>query len=607
MEGMSPDSQIRQRSRALSSLSSFSQDDDSTLPNYLESENESVTTDPLSDETRELLTVSAASPYPSVLSAGIGSTRPSPYVPPRRNSVSMSKKEAASHRRTQSEIGQGENGGETRGGVPGVPVEADPEGAIEAELGRLKIQLRERRLKTFSTRVALLIDGAIGSVIISPSERGASLSSTAVVAMGMTSRGLAESIFEPGCWDHDRVQAALVSFRDWYQHGLPISEVLIFEALLAWRFGFADDTPLSQEPEKGSAAFLLFHDVPAGLDAKIKACQGKSDELAYFLATSALLVHDVAMELDLLFTGGPRPAWSVTLEDALDAAAFSAFSLLVSHTNAELDPLLVAAFLDLPSPLEQASAAVQAAASLGLDTVPSLPKPEITPDSVFAVLDTLLASMAPWEPSVFAATKSAVISEVFKHINAVLCNELLLRGSHASVSGGLKLKMAVSQLEEWVVDVSLATDSDHIIHPRTRLLPLREIADMLIMPKDSLLSPQTREEVAPHFNSRQILALLRAFQPDSYDLDGVSDQTLAAIEASFEEPVSAGKGKGKGKRNGKGSKRMKLAIPDKIDPPLCDALHHSVLDELDVGDFDFPICFANQEGFDDFLPAKASC
>ncbi|KNC49486.1 uncharacterized protein AMSG_05502 [Thecamonas trahens ATCC 50062] len=538
----------------LSSLSSM--DDESTLPNYLESDPDSHATETFSGEVSPSATGefrSTGPVYPASLfmpgdggrpsparprATSITTARshsrqpslPSPHVPARRSSVTASR----AHRRSLSssvQINAELPVAQRSIGELGELPEPDPAGAISQELGRIKARLRERRLKLVGRRVALLVDGAIASVYLNPDDRAAALSSAALVTVGMSSRGLPDSIFEPEAWDHESVATAVAAFSNWYQHGLPISERLVFAAMVDWNFGFESQEALASATEllRNSPAALVVHDLPAALDAKVRASRAKPLELAYFLAVAALLVHDVSNELALAVGGArSRPAWARSLEDALDAAAYTAFSLLVGHYNQRLESaVVVGAFLDAPSTLETASARAAAAAAVGSATVPSLPRPALSPATVIAVLDELAAVVAPWHPEVFGDTRAAVVSAVFKHINAVLCNAVLVDSRGATVSGGLKLKMAVSELEEWLAQHPELSGGE--LPARERLVLVRELADVLVMPKDALLVAETRGQVAPHLSSHQLVALLHAVQTDDYDQVGVEPGLVESL------------------------------------------------------------------------------
>ena len=73
---------------------------------------------------------------------------------------------------------------------------------------------------------------------------------------------------------------------------------------------------------------------------------------------------------------------------------------------------------------------------------------------------------------------------------------------------------------------------------RARLGPLealRQVADVLVLPKERLEEPAFRRDVCPALGAVQLRRLLASYQPDDFDAEPVPASTLDALAAGPDE------------------------------------------------------------------------
>ncbi|XVF57835.1 hypothetical protein PTKIN_Ptkin07bG0014600 [Pterospermum kingtungense] len=122
-----------------------------------------------------------------------------------------------------------------------------------------------------------------------------------------------------------------------------------------------------------------------------------------------------------------------------------------------------------------------------------------------------------------------------------------------SFGAGAQLKNAIGNWSRWLTDLFGIDDDDSVgvenyednsdKRQDTSLKPfhlLNALSDLLMLPKDMLLSRPIREEVCPTFGATLIKRVLDNFAPDEFCPDPVPDAVLEALEA--EDPVEAREG-----------------------------------------------------------------
>jgi len=130
---------------------------------------------------------------------------------------------------------------------------------------------------------------------------------------------------------------------------------------------------------------------------------------------------------------------------------------------------------------------------------------------------------------IFKQVQEQFFRQVLYHVNERLFNTLLQRKELCKCGNGVLIKMATSQLEEW---------GEHVKHLnlrpviREQLEPIRNAADLLVMNKSALSEEQTRREICPALNDRQITHILRLYSPDEYDSEPVHPGLFTELSSS---------------------------------------------------------------------------
>ncbi|EGG16236.1 myosin [Cavenderia fasciculata] len=119
---------------------------------------------------------------------------------------------------------------------------------------------------------------------------------------------------------------------------------------------------------------------------------------------------------------------------------------------------------------------------------------------------------------VYDSTREMLFEQVFKYINSLLFNEILLRKDLCSLRSSIHLKMNISELEYW----SKGYGSEWAQRASNQLSQIKETIYVLMVDKTLVTDSETRKQVCPNLTDAQIKQLLTMYSPD---LD------------SFEEPV----------------------------------------------------------------------
>ncbi|KAE8680878.1 hypothetical protein F3Y22_tig00111366pilonHSYRG00267 [Hibiscus syriacus] len=117
----------------------------------------------------------------------------------------------------------------------------------------------------------------------------------------------------------------------------------------------------------------------------------------------------------------------------------------------------------------------------------------------------------------------------------------------ASFGAGAQLKNAIGNWSRWLTDLFGIDDENDQggsgDRQDTSVKPfhlLNALSDLMMLPKDMLLSRPIREEVCPTFGPSLIKRVLDYFVPDEFCPDPVPDVVLEALEA--EDPAEAREG-----------------------------------------------------------------
>jgi len=127
---------------------------------------------------------------------------------------------------------------------------------------------------------------------------------------------------------------------------------------------------------------------------------------------------------------------------------------------------------------------------------------------------------------VFAKLKEQFFLQVFYHMNERLFNSLLDRREFCKCGNGVRIKIAISSIEEWLSKM----DSALVNYWKKELAPIRQAAVVLVMNKSPLAEESTRQDVCPNLNAAQLSHLLNTYTPDEYDSEIVHPGVIASLD-----------------------------------------------------------------------------
>jgi len=127
----------------------------------------------------------------------------------------------------------------------------------------------------------------------------------------------------------------------------------------------------------------------------------------------------------------------------------------------------------------------------------------------------------------FSLLRASVFRQVYFRLNEKFLNSLLKQKELCTLGTALKLKMAIVQLENWLDGLGDQSIAQSV---RKEVSAIRQTADMLMMPKQSLLDDKIRKDVCGSLSVRQIHRLLENYTPDEYDPEKVANDVLKSFE-----------------------------------------------------------------------------
>lgn len=149
--------------------------------------------------------------------------------------------------------------------------------------------------------------------------------------------------------------------------------------------------------------------------------------------------------------------------------------------------------------------------------------------SVISVLSKTLSTFK--ENYIHGAIVQQFMAQTFYFINAYVFNAIVAPNSTLCTMGNaINMKMALTSLELWANEKGDMTSS-----AKNELSHLRQVSNVLIMNKSSMVDFNTRSEVCPDINLKQIRRLLQMYRPDEYDPDEVPKSVIRALPTEKEE------------------------------------------------------------------------
>ncbi|KAK9067366.1 hypothetical protein SSX86_014693 [Deinandra increscens subsp. villosa] len=120
---------------------------------------------------------------------------------------------------------------------------------------------------------------------------------------------------------------------------------------------------------------------------------------------------------------------------------------------------------------------------------------------------------------------------------------LPISSGKASFGAGAQLKNAIGNWSRWLTDLFGIDDDDYDVHENNKddtsfksFHLLNALSDLMMLPKDMLLSSTVRKEVCPTFGAALIKRILDTFVPDEFCPDKIPVVVLEALDSedSFE-------------------------------------------------------------------------
>jgi myosin heavy subunit len=123
-----------------------------------------------------------------------------------------------------------------------------------------------------------------------------------------------------------------------------------------------------------------------------------------------------------------------------------------------------------------------------------------------------------------------VLCQIFYFINCCVFNKMLEdKNPYCTPSNSFEIKLALSQLEEWV-QLHIPKSSDKL---HEQMAHTYEAATMLSMDKKMLIDDlELRRQIIPSLNPGQVYTLVKNFKPDSIAPDRVSDASLKKLKTA---------------------------------------------------------------------------
>lgn len=279
-----------------------------------------------------------------------------------------------------------------------------------------------------------------------------------------------------------------------YFRGIPVTASLLFRCMMQWN---------SFDRENSRFLDKLFESFEGILEKHLY----NNTHLLYWLCTCCFLLQLVRKEVQVISTCEEKSQNNPvkSFERRLQSLIGGYYTTLLRALYEKLDPILVPAILEQPP----------------LGTPPT--GGQMDAQSVISVLSAELHQLKL--NFISHDITEQFYRQVFYHLNERLFNTLLQRKELCRCGNGVLIKMAVSQLEEWVLSTKIHRNVSE------QLAALRNAADVLVMNKAVLAEWQDRREACPALNDKQIYHILRNYTPDEFDQEPVHPAVLAELSA----------------------------------------------------------------------------
>jgi len=233
----------------------------------------------------------------------------------------------------------------------------------------------------------------------------------------------------------------------------------------------------------------------------------------YWFSSSSMLLYLMKSELQILGSSTDEkydvPKNIQFFQDKLSDELYALYNRLLQHVYEQTESDLISAILEQGLP--QAN-------NRSLDSLIRF---------LFNFWDNFKSNF------VFGKLKDQFFRQLFYHMNEKLFNTLLNRQELCGCGNGVRIKMAISSIEEWLSKI----DTNLTVYWRKELAPIRQAAVVLVMNKSSLAEESIRQDVCPSLNATQLIHLLNMYNPDEYDSETVHPGVIASLDVDSRDTL----------------------------------------------------------------------
>eukprot|EP01119_Soliformovum_irregulare_P015841 TRINITY_DN4522_c0_g1_i1.p1 TRINITY_DN4522_c0_g1~~TRINITY_DN4522_c0_g1_i1.p1 ORF type:complete len:817 (+),score=210.20 TRINITY_DN4522_c0_g1_i1:136-2586(+) len=278
--------------------------------------------------------------------------------------------------------------------------------------------------------------------------------------------------------------------------GTPISAYLIFRSILHWRVFDSTSNPTLER-------------ILDAIDKVAYKERANLKLLVYWLMSTATLLHFLKSELNYVSSGN------------FDENSFQESQSPIQIFEKKLKNLIQKFFTFL------SDNAFREIERIGISCILESPESKMSPKGS---TEGLIPSLAKFlrvfrENSLSESLTNQFFQQLFYRLNQYWFNTLLSRRDLCRCGNGIYMKMALSEVEEWASRISPALGE----LARSELSHVKETGDIFMMNKAQLVNVQTRRDICPHLNNRQLSHLLSMYYPDEYDPESVHPGVLASL------------------------------------------------------------------------------
>lgn len=199
---------------------------------------------------------------------------------------------------------------------------------------------------------------------------------------------------------------------------------------------------------------------------------------------------------------------------------YDTFASALGKAYFAIDSIVVAAMVEYQQQQQQGGAKAAAPAKPAASAAAATTK---SPAHVIAILAEVL--QAATEVKLPQAMRKQVAAQLVYCVNAGMFNAFVTRPELCTCSSGFQIRLAMSQLEDWLV-----RDQD-AFPARKRLEHVREASNLFVMDKKILRDDEAVKAAFSALNIAQLTRLLESFRPDQLSKTGVDPAILQEMKS----------------------------------------------------------------------------